>query len=257
MVASLLLAAVAASHYERANEYFQQRKFPEAEAELAAALVENPDLVPALTLKAKLAMGFNRFDEAKVALLRAAALQPESSYVQFLLGFFYYVDNDFQKAIGPLELARRLSPADARAAFYLALSHDGLGQADAAVALYEATIALEKKAGKPAPDSHVAYARLLFSLGRFEESEKHVAFALALDPQSRDAHYEQGRLHFEQSEFAKAAEEGEQALAIPGAGTLDRQIHFLLGRSYGNLGKKQLAEEHLAKFKASGVSLRR
>ena len=83
-----------------------------------------------------------------------------------------------------------------------------------------------------------------------------MAFALALDP-SRDAHYEQGRLHFEQSEFAKAAEEGEQALAIPGAGTLDRQIHFLLGRSYGKLGKKQLAEEHLAKFKASGVSLRR
>ena len=252
-----LLLALAASHYDRANTLFQQQRFPEAEAELTAALAENPNLVPALTLKAKLAMALNRFDEARAALLRAAELQPTSPYVQFLLGFFYYVDNDFQQALAPLQRARQLNPADPRAAFYLALSQDGLGQADSAAALYETTIALEKKAGQPAPDAHVAYARLLFTLGRFNDSQMHVAQALALDPRSRDAHYEQGRLAFERRAFAQAAEEGEKALAIPGAGTLDRQIHFLLSRAYASLGQQPLAASHLAKFKAAGVSLRR
>jgi predicted Zn-dependent protease len=256
-LAGYLLAVSAAVHYERANAFFQQQQFKEAEAELSAALKEDPNLVPALTLKAKLAMGLNRFDEAREALVHAAALQPKSAYVQFLLGFFYYVDNDFQKAIPPLEAARQLNPNDPRTMFYLALSHDGLGRADAAIPLYETTIALEQKSGHPASDVHVAYARLLFSLGRFEECEKQVRLALTLDPNSRDAHYEQGRLFFERGEFAKAAEEGERSLTVPGAGTLDRQIHFLLARAYGKLGKKELADEHLAKFKASGVSMRR
>ena len=254
---AMLLLAAATSHYERANDYFQRQKFREAEAELTAALAENPDLVPALTLKAKLAMGLNRFDEARAALLRAAALQPESAYVQFMLGFFYYVDNDFQNALSPLDKARRLQPSEPRAVFYLALTHDGLGRAETAAALYEETIALEQKSGRPAPDSHVAYARLLFALGRYEASQRQVTRALALAPRSRDARYEQGRLYFESGDFAKAAAEGEQALAVPGAGTLDRQIHFLLGRCYAKLGRKELAEAHLAKFKASGVSLRR
>jgi len=254
---ALLLAAVATEHYDRANKYFGQQRFTEAEAELAAALREDPNLVQALTLKGKLAMALNRFDEAQEAFVRAAALQPKSAYVQFLLGFFYYVDNDFQKAIQPLEIARQLNPTDSRAIFYLALTQDGLGAAEKAAPLYEKTIELERTSGHPAPDAHVAYARLLFSLGRYEDAEGQVKLALELDPKSRDAHYEQGRLWFERREFAKAAEEGEKALAVPGVGTLDRQIHFLLARSYAKIGRKDLADAHLAKFKAAGVSLRR
>lgn len=253
----LLLLSTGSVHYERANQFFQQQRFSEAETEITAALQENPNLVLALTLKAKLAMGFNRFDQAREALLKAAALQPESANVQFLLGFFYCVDNDFQKAIDVLESARKLNPADPRTTFYLALSRDGLGQADAAVALYQSTIELERKAGKSAPDVHVAYSRLLFALGRFEECEKQVAQAILLDPKSRDAHYEQGRLYLQKGAYSSAVEEGEKALAIPGLGTLDRQIHFLLARAYSKMDKKGLADHHLAKFKGSGVTLRR
>ena len=254
-IAALLLAANA--HYDLANRYFGQHRFTEADMELSEALREDPNLVPALTLKGKLAMALNRFDQAEVALVRAVSLQPDSAYVQFLLGFFYCVDNDFQKAIPPLERARQLNPNDPRATFYLALSQDGLGSPDAAISLYEKTIELEKTSGRPAPDVHVSYARLLFSLGRYQEAEAQVKLALGLDPKSRDAHYEQGRLCFERGEFGKAAAEGEKALEIQGVGTLDRQIHYLLARSYAKVGRKELADAYLAKFKASGASLRR
>src|SRR5262249_28261453 len=121
-----LLASAATTDYERANQLFQQGRFVEAKQALDRALAQDPNLVPALTLKGKLAMGLNRFDDAREAFSRAARLDPESPYTQFLLGFFYYVDNDFQKALAPLEQSAKLNPLYSRATFYLALTQEGL-----------------------------------------------------------------------------------------------------------------------------------
>lgn len=257
MIVLILLASAAIEQYNRANTLFQQQKFAEAEAALNSALKADPELVPALTLKGKLAMALNRFDVARVCFEKAVEVEPKSAYAQFLLGFFHYVDNDFKKAIPALEQARKLKPDDARAHFYLALSHEGLAAPDTAAELYRKTIAIEGQQGEPSPDTHIAYARLLFTQGDYQASEAQVRRAMALDPKSRDGHYELGRLYFERSEWEKAAAEGEKASRLTGAGVTDRQIHFLLARAYGKLGKKELSEEHLAKFKASGVSLRR
>jgi tetratricopeptide (TPR) repeat protein len=255
MVPALLLATAGLADYERANEFFRTGKYAEAEASLTRALEANSNLVPALTLKGKLAMAFNRFDEARAAFVRAVELEPDSSGTQFLLGFFHYVDNDFAKAIAPLEKALALKPNDARAAFYLALTYEGLAKPDEALQFYRRTLAIE--ASKPNHETHTAYGRLLFTLGRFDESRVQIERALTLEPRSRDAHYERGRLFFEEGKFKEAAAEGETALRIPGVGTLDRQIYFLLARSYGKLRNEAKSAEYLAKFKASGVSLRR
>lgn len=252
MIVVLLLASAALEQYNRANVLFQQQRFPEAESALNAALAEDPRLVPALTLKGKLAMGLNRFDEARGYFEKAAALEPKSPYVLFLLGFFHYVDNDFSKALPALERAHELKANDPRTLFYLALTHEGLANPDTALGLYRRTIELE-----PSADSFVAYGRLLFTQGDYPLSEGAIRKALELDPKSRDGHYELGRLHFEKRRFAEAAAEGEIALTNPGPGTTDRQIHYLLARVYSKLGKADRAESHLAKFRASGASLRR
>ena len=254
-IVAALLASAAVLNYQRANELFSKGRYEEAGKALDQSLREDPNMVPALTLKGKLAMGLNRFDEAREALTKAAALEPASSYVQFLLGFFHYVDNDFRKALPPLQTAARLDAQDARATFYLALTYEGLAQPDAALGWYDRTLALQKD--HPSADTFTAYGRLLFTLGRYAESRQRIDRALQLDPNSRDAHYELGRLLFEDGKFAEAAAQGERALAIPGVGTLDRQIHFLLARAYRKTGEGAKADDHLAKFKASGVSLRR
>ncbi len=253
----LLAASGAVEHYNRAHAFFQQQKFAEANEALDAALAADPDYVPALTLKGKLAMAFNQFDVARPAFTRAARLAPESAYALFMLGFFYYVDNDFVKAAPALERARKLDPSDPRATFYLAMSHEGLARPDLAVPLYEHAIELEKRGGRPSPDTHTAYGRLLFTLGRYLDAAEQVARVLELNPNSRDGHYERGRLCFEQGRYAEAAADGEKALANRGLGTTDRQIYFLLARAYGKLGKKDLAQVHLQKFQASPATLRR
>jgi len=253
----LLAAAIAPENYERANKLFTQRQFTQAGEALDLAIQENPNFVPAWTLRGKLAMAYDRFDVAKAAFLRAVHLDPNSAHAQFMLGFFYYVDNDFSNAVPALESALRLNPNDSRALLYLALSEDGLARPALAVSLYEKTIELETKTGQPNPETHTAYGRLLFTLDRNEESAQQVAEVLRLDPHSRDGHYESGRLAFAKGDFEKAALEGEKALTEPGSGTLDRQIHFLLTRAYSKLGNHALAKLHRKEFEASPPTLRR
>jgi tetratricopeptide (TPR) repeat protein len=156
-----------------------------------------------------------------------------------------------------LENAARLDPKDARPVLYLAMSNEGLAKPELALTLYRKAIALEEAAGKPNPDTHTAYARLLLTLGREEESAVQVARVLELDPKSRDGHYERGRLLFDRGEYLEAAAEGETAFEQKGSGTTDRQIHFLLSRAYSKMGKKDLAELHRKQFEASPATLRR
>jgi len=256
-----LLVALAGSSgtadYQRANELFQQQQFVRAAEALDRAIKEDPNYVPAWTLRGKIAMAFNRFDIAREAFLKAARLDPASAYAQFMLGFFYYVDNDFSKAVPALETAARLDPSDSRPLLYLAMSQEGLAHPDLALELYEKTISLEAKTGKLNPETHTAYGRLLFTLGRLDESAKQVARTLELDPNSRDGHYELGRLALERGNAAEAAAEGEKALAPRRSGTTDRQIHFLLARAYAKMGKEDLAQWHRKQFESSPMTLRR
>jgi len=93
---ALQLAFGPEQHYENAKQDFAQRKFPEAVSEVNAALHESPDMVPALVLKARLAMFAHRPDVAKSCLITAITADPTSEEEQFFLGVFYYTQNDFK-----------------------------------------------------------------------------------------------------------------------------------------------------------------
>ena len=243
--------------YARANALFVEKKFEESLAALNQALAENPEFVPALTLRAKLAMAMDRLEPAGRDLKRAVELEPGSAYNQFMLGFYYYLENDFKRALEPLERARRLDPSSSRTHFYLALTHEGLANADLAIQMYERALSLAGSSGKADTDILIAYARLLFTLGQYSKSMGLVDQALVLEPDSRDAHYERGRLQFQAGKFDQAVQEGEKALQLTSVGTTDRQIHFLLARAYARTGNRERAAAHLAKFQASAATLRR
>jgi tetratricopeptide (TPR) repeat protein len=243
--------------YQKANALFQERLYEQSLAALDEALKLNPSLVPALTLKARLAMAVNRFEIAKASLLKTVEIEPDVADNHFLLGFCYYVDNDFKNALPPLEHSRKLKPDNARTHFFLALTLEALARVNEAIASYEQSLKVEKNGGGILADTLVAYGRLLFTLGRFGESETLIDRALAAAADSRDAQYEKGRLLFERRAFAEAIRYGKKALELPGAGTTERQIHFLLARAYAKSGQKELSEIHLAKFRAAPPTLRR
>jgi tetratricopeptide (TPR) repeat protein len=247
----------AAQAYQKANALFQQQQFEQSLAAVEQALKLKPDFAAALTLKARLALAAERYDVAITCLQRAVELEPENATAHFLLGFSRYVENDFKHARPALERALQLQPANARTHFYLALTDEALGRTGEAIAAYEQALKLEKTDRAALADTLVAYARLLFTLGKFAESEKLIDRALMAEAGSRDAQYEKGRLLFERQDYAAAIKHGLRALALPGVGTTERQIHFLLAKAFTKTGQKELAAEHLAKFRAAPPPLRR
>src|SRR5712672_2700690 len=163
---ALQLAVGPAQHYENAKQDFAQRKFDEAVSEVNAALHESPYMVPALVLKARLATFAHRPDVAKSCLITAITADPTSEEAQFFLGVFYYNQNDFKLANSPLDTAHSLSPKNPLPEFYLAMSHEALGDEAKALEFYQRA---EDLSGQKSPEYAsilVAHGRFLLSLGR-------------------------------------------------------------------------------------------
>ena len=206
----------------------------------------DPKLVPALTLKAKLAMAANRYDVARESLKRAIAADPKSWYAQFLYGFQFYHQNELPAAVEALEKARRLKPDDARTALYLGLARESLGQTEEALNSYREAIRLGEASGHLETDMLLSYGRLLMLMGNFEECGRQIEQVLKLAPDSRDAHFEQARLLLKTGDAAGAAREGTTALKLRSGDVTDRQIHFVLIQAFQAAGHEDEAEKHAA-----------
>jgi tetratricopeptide (TPR) repeat protein len=133
--------------YEKANALFVAKQFAESLTAVEEALRLDPKLVPALTLKAKLAMAANRYDLARTSLERALAVDPKASYAQFLYGLEAFMNNDMKQALPRFTKARELAPKDPRAALYLGLTTESVGAPGDALALYQEAVRLERAAG--------------------------------------------------------------------------------------------------------------
>jgi tetratricopeptide (TPR) repeat protein len=251
------LAVGPAQHYEKAKQDFAQQKFPEAVSEVNAALHESPSMVPALVLKARLAVFAHRPDVAKSCLITAITVDPASEEAQFFLGLVYYMENDFRLAISPLQTAQTLSPKTPLPVFYLAMTQEALGDGTKASQLYQQAEDLSPEKSPQSASILVAHGRFLFSMGKFEDSIEKDRRAIEDDAESRDAHYELAKGLDHVGNFKDAALEGERALTLPVFGTSDAQIHFLLATVYQKLKQPDLAKAHFEKFQAAPQTTRR
>ena len=257
LLALQLAAPPQQQHYNNAEADLAKMQFSQAQDEVDLALHVDPNFVPALILKARLALVAHRPDIAKSCLIKAVIVDPSSENAQFFLGMFFYLQNDFNLSLSPLEKAQTLSPKAPLPPFYLAMSKEALGDAPGALRLYEEAEALSLEKNPQTAAILVAHGRLLFSLGRYDESIAKDQLAIEADSQSRDAFYERAKGLEHQGLYPAAAKDGERALSLPEFGTSDSQIHFLLGNVYLKLNQPELAASHLAKFRAAPQTTQR
>lgn len=239
LLLSYLLQSPGEPAYDRANALFVRQQFAESMAEVDESLRLDPKLVPALTLKAKIAMAGNRFDVARESLERALAADPKAFYAQFLYGLEAYLRNDVQAALPRFRRAHELSPGDSRATLYLGLTTESLGDTAAALALYLEAVRLGKSAATLLP-----LARLLLLLGRTPEAEVALRDAIRLEPQQRDPHFEMARLLLRKGDAATAVTEAELALTLGGGTITDSQLHYVLIRACRQSGQPECAAQH-------------
>jgi tetratricopeptide (TPR) repeat protein len=248
---ALQLALGSTQHYENAREDFAQRRFSEAVSEVDSALHENPYMVPALVLKARLATFAHRSDVAKSCLITAITVDPRSEEAQFYLGALFYEQNDFDLAISPLQQAQALSPENPLPVFYLAMTHEARRDETEALDLYERAENLSPEKSLLRAEILVAYGKFLLSLGRTQDSLEKERSAIEIDSESREAHYEFAKGLDQKGDFKNSVLEGERALALRGLDTSDAQIHYLLARLYRKLNQPALAKMHLEEFLAT------
>ncbi|MBL8234659.1 MAG: tetratricopeptide repeat protein [Bryobacterales bacterium] len=230
--------------YERANALFTKQQFAASLDAVEEALRLDAALVPALTLRAKLAMAAKRNDLARADLEKAVSLNPKSAYAQFLLGLVLYEQNELQLALKPFEAAMKGNARDPRAPLYLGLCQESLGDTDQAAMLYEKAIRLEEQAGQPQVETYLIAARLEMVLNRTDAAARWIDRAIRRDGSSRDARFESARLAARRGNYTAAVKEAERALALSGGETSETQIHALLARSYQWLGDTAKASQH-------------
>ena len=193
------------------------KKLPEALAAVEEALRLDPKLVPALTLKAKLAMAAYRLDVARQCLEQALAIDPRAPYAQFLYGLEAYLGNDMKEALPRFRKARQLNPTDPRAALYLGLTVESLGPAGGGDVSLRRGGPPGTLRGRTARGDVVARRQAPSSpgpAGGMRALDR--ARPLKLSPNSRDVHFEFARLLLKKGDAAQAAAEGETALALVG-----------------------------------------
>jgi tetratricopeptide (TPR) repeat protein len=251
------IAVGPAQHYEKAKQEFAQGEYSAAVSEVDAALHESPYMVPALVLKARMAVFAQRPDVAKSCLITAITADPTSEEAQFFLGAFYYQQNDFKLAVSPLQAAQTLAPKSPLPVFYLAMTQEALGNAPKALELYQQAETLSPEKSPQSASILVAYGKLLSLMGRSKEGMEKERQAIEEDPASRDAHYELARGLNSEGDLKDAVIEAERALTLPALGTSDAEIHFLLAHLYTRLKQPDLANAHLEKFQAAPQTTRR
>src|ERR1700721_2245683 len=206
---AIQLAIGPTDHYEHAKQDLPQRKFSGASNESDAALHENPYMVSALVLKARLATFAHRPDVAKSCLITAITVDPTSEEAQFYLGALFYEQNDFKPAISPLQAAQKLSPNSPLPVFYLAMTYEALGNHDKALELYQQAEHLSPKISPQSAEIAVAYGRLLIFLDRSQEGIEKERRAIGIDPKPRDAHYILAKGLENEENLERARVEGE------------------------------------------------
>ena len=227
-----------------AQRYLAAHQLSEAQQTIAAVLTDQPTSVPALLLQGRIGMALGDPHLAEQSFLKAVENAKGAVQPRFLLGFFYYVENDFARALPALQEARRIAPNDSRTLLFLALTLDGLARPAEAEALFQQVLR------KPTLEAHIAYARMLFANGRYADAQRQVTAASGLGPAAPEVHYEQARLSLEAGRFTEAIEHATKALGRPSEAVTERQVHFLLSRAYLGLGDKVKAEQHRQSFEA-------
>ena len=250
LIPGLLFAQQAPASYSKALQLFAKQDFPGASAALEQTLHENPHYIPGMLLKARLSVVNGQMDQAHATLDRVLEEQPDTREAHFLLGFLYYLENDFDRAETALGASDQ---NDARVLLYRAMSAEGMNQREAAHHFYQRAI----DADPAHSDARIAYARLLRKEGDNVQAAKLIDEALALSPTGRDVLYEKGLSLLEGGEYKEAVSFGERALSALGSVPSEREIRYLLMRAWQKAGNPDMAAKERALFERLPMPLAR
>lgn len=158
---------------------------------------------------------------------------PNSSRAHNGVGFCYYRQGQFDKAIQEFQAALKLNPYNSDAYNNLGSLYADKGMVDEAISLFKA--ALEQK---QSPMLHYNLGNVYADSGKLEESIFHFLSAIRINPYDPNTHYNLANTYYKTEQFDESIKEYKAALRLNpnfvGA-------HFNLGTAYIKQGLKDEA----------------
>jgi tetratricopeptide (TPR) repeat protein len=182
----------------------------------------------------------NQYSEAAHYLELSLKMSPDDVEARYHLGRVRYQQNQFDLAIAAFQEVIKRDPRSVKAFDNLGLSLEAKNQVEAARAAYKRAIELDEAAALHSDQPYLNLGALLSKSNRIDEAIPLLARAGEIAPGEFKVHYELAKAYFASSQWGPARQQAEAAAKL---NPNDSSGHYLLGRVYQRLGKRELANE--------------
>jgi len=182
----------------------------------------------------------NEYNDAAHYLELSLKMDPDDVEARYHLGRVRYQQNQFDLAIAAFQEVIKRDSGNEKAFDNLGLSLEAKNQVEAATAAYKKAIELDETASSHSEQAYLNLGVLLSKSNRFTEAIPLLARAAEIAPGEFRVHYELAKTYFESAQWQSARQQAEQAVKL---NPKDSSTHYLLGRVYQRLGRKELADE--------------
>jgi tetratricopeptide (TPR) repeat protein len=228
------LARTAFDYYQAGSRAFVDQRFDAAIEALNDSLALEPKQPGASRLLGLSYQLAGQLDRAELQFQNARRLTPKDAEAWFYLGRLYYVRNFFDKALPTLLTAAKYQPNDARIRECLALTLEATGDWTAAEREYQQAL---RAASKQPGTILLNYGAMLLKLNRPAESERFLVRAVSLMPAFWQSRFELAKLYCHTERFEAALVELKAALDASPKPEEASRTNGLMAVVYGRLGR--------------------
>jgi tetratricopeptide (TPR) repeat protein len=186
----------------------------------------------------------NQYDDAAHYLELALKLNPDDIEARYHLGRVRYQQNQFDLAIASFQEVIKRDPGSVKALDNLGLCFEAKNQVESATAAYRRAIELDQSAAAHSEQPYLNLGALLAKSNHLDDAIPLLTRATEITPGEFKVHYELAKAYFDSTKWESARAQAEEAVHL---NPKDSSAHYLLGRVYQRLGRKDLASEEFQK----------
>lgn len=180
------------------------------------------------------------YSDAAHYLESSLQMNPDDIEARYHLGRVRYQQNQFDLAIAAFQEVIRRDPRNVKAYDNLGLSLEAKNQVEPAVSAYRKAIDLDQSTAHHSGQPYLNLGSLLARSNRLEEAIPLLARASEIAPAEFKIRYELAKAYFDSQRLDAACKQAEEAIKLD---PKDSSGHYLLGRIYQRLNRKEQASE--------------
>jgi len=180
------------------------------------------------------------YSDAAHYLESSLKMNPDDVEARYHLGRVRYQQNQFDLAIAAFEEVIKRDPGNVKAYDNLGLSLEAKNQVDPAIVAYRKAIDLDQSAASRSEQPYLNLGSLLARSNRVEEAIPLLSRASEIAPKEFKVRYELAKAYFDSQHLDSACKQAEEAVKL---NPKESSGHYLLGRIYQRLNRKEQASE--------------